>query len=265
MNVKLFLVLLIVLSSCGEDSSSSSDFSNIYTVAKVYDVGNDNNAGDIRLSLEFQTSQFSKLEEVRLVIVKSSKILSKSQAKDLLPGKFFSIPLSNISKQVVKPLETLTDSDGDEIHNGSYKAYIVILGIDNSLQLTEGKAFTLADAPQYAGDYIGTWEDLGPPGPAKFPMSLKIANDYSGKMFYANANFKPFGSGAQDATTTMTVNGTALSAFNLNQFIEGYNGGCVASKTLTGNFEDDLNLVLDTFEWSDCDGTRQVKLKFTRQ
>jgi hypothetical protein len=96
-------------------------------------------------------------------------------------------------------------------------------------------------------------------------MSLIIEDDYTGKMFYANANFTPFGSGTQDARTTMTVSGTTITAFTLNQFINGYNGGCGANKTLTGTFEDDINLVLDTFSWADCDGTRDVILRFTRQ
>jgi hypothetical protein len=96
-------------------------------------------------------------------------------------------------------------------------------------------------------------------------MSLHIADDYSGRMFYANDTFKPYGAGTQDALTTMNISGTSISSFTLNQFIEGYKGGCPANKNLTGHFNDDIELVFETFEWADCDGKRNVILKFTKQ
>lgn len=260
------LAMAMAFLSCGDDNPSSVKEDDRYVISKVYDVGNNNNATDIRVNLEFKIgTSLSDIEEARLVVVKGSTKPTKDQIEALSPDDSFLIPLSSAQKQVAKPSEALNDIMGNAITNGNYHAYVAILGKDNSITFSRGIEFTLADKPIYAGDYIGTWEDLGPPGPAKFPMSLSIANDYSGKMFYANANFRPFGSGTQDATTTMTVDGTVISSFNLNQLIGDYMGGCSASKTLTGNFEDDLNLVLNTFEWSDCDGTRQVKLKFTRQ
>ena len=165
----------------------------------------------------------------------------------------------------LKGTSSLKDADGDAIKNATYDAYVVTFESGKAVQITDAVRFTLADQPVFAGNYIGTWEDLGPPGPATFPMSLIIKTDYTGQMFYANANFKPFGSGSQDATTSMTVSGNLTVSFVLNQSIPGYKAGCAAQKTLTGRFVNDINLVLDTFTWADCDGTREVKLSFTRQ
>lgn len=140
---------------------------------------------------------------------------------------------------------------------------IVILMI-NSCKTSSDPAPTV-DAPPFAGDYIGSWEDLGPPGPAKFPMSLRIANDYTGQMFYANGAFRPFGKGSEDAKTTMTISDTQITSFILDQFIDGYQNGCEATKTLTGHIENGNELVFDKFEWVDCDGIRDVLLKFKKK
>jgi hypothetical protein len=256
---------MVFQTSCGkEDAFTLPD--NVYTIAKVYDVGNSGNSTDIRVHLTFLASvNTSDLVESKLVIVKGTQSLSKEQVAALSPDRFMAIPLSNTAKQVVKPTSTMKDADGDPIVNGSYKVYVAVQGKQDALQISNGKEFTLSDVSIYSGDYTGTWQDLGPPGPAQFPMSMRIAADYTGRMFYANANFAPFGSGAQDALVTLTVNGSIITSFVLNQFISGYNGGCSANKTLTGHFDDDINLVLDTFSWADCDGTRDVVLKFTRQ
>lgn len=256
------------VTSCG-DEEGSVQASDMYTLTTIYDVGNTGNSSDIRVNFDLKIgTDLTKLSEVRLVLVRGSKSLSKQKAGSLSPGSFFTVPLQSGSHQSIKITADIKDSDAEPIINGEYTAFIVTLGTDNAIGISAGKKFALADKPVYAGDYVGVWEDLGPPGPGKFAMSMRIADNYSGKMFYANADFKPFGSGSQDALVTMTVNGTEISAFVLDQLIENYPNdptGCAATKSLTGNFEDDINLVLDTFVWSDCDGSRQVKLKFTRQ
>lgn len=119
--------------------------------------------------------------------------------------------------------------------------------------------------PPFAGDYVGSWEDLGPPGPAKFPMSLRINDDYTGQMFYANGAFHPFGSGTEDAKVVLKIDGSVITSFELNQAIKGYKGGCAVSKILTGNVENEIELVFDKFLWVDCDGAREVLLRFKKK
>jgi hypothetical protein len=277
--ITLALIGFICIASCGDDPTKETETpmpppmppfqlpDNLYEITKVYDVGNNIDETDIRAELKFLTSaNLADIEEARLVIVKSSESFTVEQIDGLVSGNFLTLSLSNTAKQIIKPASgSLKDSDGSTIGNGSYNVYVAILGKENSRQLSGPKNFVLADKPIYAGNYIGTWEDLGPPGPAKFPMSLRINDDYTGEMFYANATFTPFGGGSEDATCLMEVDGTTITSFALNQFIEGYNGGCPANEILTGQFIDDINLNLATFSWADCDGTRDVILKFTKQ
>jgi hypothetical protein len=264
--IKFLSLLFVLAASCADDRIRFILPDDVYAISMAYDIGNNGNASDIRLHLNFPTPvALSDLLEVRLVITKSNKVLMVDEALKLPSGNFLPLTISGNKLQVVKPNAALRDSDGELIGNGKYKVFIATSGVEDSKQLSKGREIILTDRPIFAGDYIGTWEDLGPPGPAVFPMSLRIAEDYSGQMYYANDTFKPFGSGAQDALTTMTVSGATIDAFTLNQLVGGYSNGCAANGTLTGSFEDDINLVLKTFTWSDCDGTRDVKLQFRKQ
>jgi hypothetical protein len=273
----LVSLLFTVLLSCG-DGAKESAFQlpvGLYTVGGAYDVANNNDISDVRIDvLVSSTLTTSDVLEARLVISKASKTFREEQIATLAAGNFFTFPVSMTAKQIIRPAAT-HDTDGDTIVNGvAYQVYVAVIGKQETRQLSASKDLTLIDGPIYAGDYVGTWEDLGPPGPAVFPMSLRIADDYTGKLFYANSSFRPFGKGTEDATITMMVSGAIVSAFVLNQFITGYSGSspghtptasCPAIKTLSGRFDGDVDLVLDTFNWADCDGTRDVKLKFTRQ
>lgn len=265
------------LASCGKDDASTFQLpADIYTIDKVYDIANSNSAADVRVEVvALSTLQVADLMDVLLLFTKASKTFSFDQIDGLAPGNFFSFPISATKNQVIKPT-SFKDADGDAIVNGvPYKVYIVIVGKQGAKQLSASKDFTLANKPIYAGDYVGTWEDLGPPGPGNFPVSLRIADSYASQMFYT-PNFVPYGRGTslQDVTATLVVTGTTFS-FVANQFIDKYigggafttgnTGGCPASKTLTGVVQDDINLVFDTFSWADCDGTRDVKLRFKRQ
>ncbi len=265
-----FLFVLLTFVSCGDKGVSAPSLpAGLFKIENVYDVGNAADASDIRASIRFSGgTAAAKLGEVRFVVSKVSSALSLTAAESLRSGTFVALSVSDdpsLFSISLKATSSLKDADGDAIKNTSYDAYVVTFESGKAVQITDAVRFTLADQPVFAGNYIGSWEDLGPPGPATFPMSLIINADYTGRMFYANANFKPFGTGTEDATTSMTVAGDQTLSFLLQQHIPGHKGGCVAEKTLTGRFVNDVNLVLDTFTWADCDGTRQVKLLFTRQ
>jgi len=265
-NIAILIAFLLGINACSSNDAAFTLPGNIYTITNAYDVGNTGNASDVRIEFDFvPTTNTADLQEVRLVIVKATSTFTTAQIETLPSGNYAPIPISGKSHDAIKATASLKDAEGNPITNGNYKVYIAIIGIKKSLQLSEAKNLSLGDSPIYAGDYTGSWEDLGPPGPAKFGMSLRIANDYTGKMFYANTVFRPFGSGAQDALTTLTVDGTTINSFVIDQFIAGHKGGCPATKTIKGHFEDDVNLILDTFQWADCDGTRNVILKFQRQ
>ncbi len=274
--------MLVLCLACGKATPSIQtppNFqlpTNSYTINKVYDIGNSGNSSDLRVQLTvLPTIPVADFIEVRLIITKATKSFSADEIAGLASGNFFSIPISNTALQVIKP-SSVKDSDGDDLTNGiAYNIYVGIIGKEDAKQLSGAKNFILADKPIYAGDYVGTWEDLGPPGPGTFPVTLRVAENYSAQMFYT-PNFAPYGHGPglQDVSATLEITGSTFS-FDANQFIDKYigggafttggSGGCPATKVLTGVIQDDINLVFDIFNWSDCDGTRNVQLKFTRQ
>lgn len=276
-----FLFFLLFISVCilqiGCSKTNTVPFSlpdHLYSIKSVLDIGNSGNAADIKLTVDPATTIVTTdIQNVRVIITKAIKGINENDGLGLASDRYFIFPVSTSKLQVIRPNAGLKDSDGDAIKAGDFKAYIFILGKENSTQLSDPKAFTLTERPPLAGDYKGTWEDLGPPGPGVFDISLRIKDDYSGSLFYS-ANYTPYGKGGSidDAKIILKVTVDHFT-FNMNQFIGQYlgggafgaNGGCPNVKDLSGSIVDDISLVFDKFVWTDCDGSREVKMKFTRQ
>jgi len=266
----LLILNLLLASSCGDDPKFKFP-ETVYTIENIYDIGNTNSPTDLRVHASFNRDvSLANVKEVRAVIVKSSKLFTADDVQGLTSGNYYVGPTTDGELQVIKPGASTRDAEGGQIVNETpYKLYIAVIGTDDATAISASKDFTLKDRPIYAGDYTGNWHDIGPPGPADTKVSLRIRDDYTGQMFFSS-NFIPFSRSEQDEIVDMNVNGITITAFALNQLMIGYSGlngpvGCAASGTLTGRFEDDINLVLNQFEWADCDGTRQVTLKFTKQ
>lgn len=280
LSLKLMVLVAIMLSSLfqsGCSKSTSTPFilpDNLYTIKTVIDIGNHNNASDIKITVDPSNLLVpSDILNTRLLITKAAKTITGKAAGSLASGKYFSFAVNATKGQIIKPDASLKDSDGEIIRAGDYNAYIFTQGKENSTQLSAPKSFTLSDKPVLAGDFLGTWEDLGPPGPGSFTISLRINTDYSGSLFYSD-NFRPYGKGGtlEDAKMMFTISGNRFTC-TMNQFIGQYtgggafgtNGGCPNVKELSGTVVEDVNLVFDQFVWADCDGSREVKMKFTKQ
>jgi len=281
---RLLMALIFMVSvSCGGEDPAAEPVVDpfhlpvrLFLIEKVYDIANNGNSSDVRVELRVSSFiETSDLVDVRLVMTKASATFTEDQIEGLAAGTFFSIPISSDARQVVKPAGIM-DSDGDAIVNGTaYKIYMAVIGKENTTQLSSAKELTLQNKPVYAGDYVGTWRDLGPPGPGEFPVTLRIAEDYTAQLFYSS-DFTPYGRGPaeQDVTAVLTITGDTFT-FDANQFIDKYigggaftagsDGGCPASSVLSGTIQDDITLDFDEFSWADCDGTRDVKMKFTRK
>ncbi len=245
-----------------------------YSISHVYDIGNSNNASDMRVEVLLSSSaDIAQWAEVRLVIAKSSVPFTEAQISGLSDANSVVIPLSQETRTVVHP-DTAKDADGDTIGNDQpYDLHLAAIGISGAPVLSKATKLTLEDKPVFAGNYLGTWEDLGPPGPGKYPMSMRIDVNYAAQMFYTG-NYKPYGRGVQDATATFTVDqGTCTLAVNQfiakyiggGQFTNGAGGGCPATQTLSCKIVDEVGIVFDVFNWADCDGTRDARLSYIKQ
>ena len=280
LSLKLMLFLAITLSSyfqMGCSKTTSTPFilpDKLYTIKSVIDIGNNGNASDIKITVDPSNLLVaSDILNTRIIVTKAAKSITEKAAGSLASGKYFSFAVNTAKGQIIKPDATVKDSDGDIIKAGDYNAYVFIQGKENSTQLSTPKSFTLSDKPVLAGDFLGTWEDLGPPGPGSFTISLRINVDYTGSLFYSD-NFRPYGKGGtlDDAKMLFTFSGNRFTC-NMNQFIGQYtgggafgaNGGCPNVKELSGSVAEDVSLVFDQFIWADCDGSREVKMKFTKK
>lgn len=267
----LALILnFLFLISCGDDSKFRFPPEAI-TVNKVYDIGNANDATDVRIHISISKDvSNSDITEFRVIMVKSGKKITEDDVLTMAVGNYFSaLPSGDTKDAVIKPISSTKDSDGSLIiDETTYQLYAVAIGKDNAISISEPKEFKLQNRPIYAGKYLGSWRDLGPPGPANTPTTLIINDDYTGQIFFSD-DFSSFGFNAEDEIVDMSVSGNVISSFRLKQNIGGYKGkfgpsGCPASGVLSGSFEDNINLTLNQFTWSDCDGTRGVILAFTK-
>ena len=250
--------MIAILSSCGSKSDPPFQYpKTVFSIGKIYDVGNSGSAADIRVHADFDISVgIGNVSEVRLIISKASKSLSESDVLALKPGTYFAATSGGAATQVFKPDASIKDVDNEPIQNDrDYKIYIAALGKDNAIRLSDPRGFTLMDRPIYAGSYVGVWVDtkLG-----SLPISLSLDNNYKGTLFYTNT-FHACCGGGSDAIVTMVVNETAITSFHFDQYLGSYKGGhCEATVEATGNFSDDIRLILGNFPFSDCDGSRTV-------
>lgn len=258
----LALILnFLFLISCGDDSKFSFP-GTVFTIKKVFDVGNSSNASDVRVTFSLSDDvNFSDVKEIRLVITKSSQSFTAQDLDNLAAGNFFST-MNEEGLKSIKPDSNTKDTDGNQILAGvDYKIYLIALGSDGAVNVSSPKDFKLANKPVYEGDYVGTWND---DIIKDLRFSLRIADDYTGSIFYTD-NFMGCCGPIPDATLIMKVSGSTIDSFSFDQYILDYPAGtgghCPAQVNTKGRFKDDIELSLDSFPFSDCDGAgRTVRI-----
>ena len=248
------LSILFLVSACGDDPKFTFP-AKVFTIDKAYDVGNNNDASDIRVNVSLEGSvNASDIQEVRLIVVKTGKTISTTDLPNLAPGNFFSAQ-SEDGVNVIKPTSSIKDSDGNSIVNGeSYNVYVAAIGRDDAVSLSKSKFLLLKNKPIYAGDYVGIWRDQKI---SNLKISITIADDYTGSIYYTD-KFAACCAGQQDGLLVMKVNGNIIESFDYDQYLGNYPAGtgghCPTKVSATGQFKDDIELSLDPFPFSDCDG-----------
>lgn len=260
------IVNLFLASSCGDDPKFEFP-TKVFTIDKIYDVGNNNNALDIRVQVSLnEVVNTTDITEIRMIVVKSGKTLSIADVQSLPTGNFYSAK-SEVGVNVIKPSSAIKDVDGNSIENDiSYKVYVAALGNDDAINLSKPLDFILVNKPIYAGGYKGEWSDQK----GKFKFSVTISDDYTGSIYYGE-NFSSCCGGLEDATLVMKLNGSIIESFNFVQYLQDYPNGtgghCPTTVSASGEFKDDIILTLNPFPFSDCDGAGRTVtiLGLTRQ
>ena len=152
----------------------------------------------------------------------------------------------------IKPTSSTKDSEGNSIVNDeSYNVYVAAIGRDDAVNLSKPAFILLKNKPIYAGDYIGIWRDQKI---SNLKFSMRILDDYSGFIYYTDQFLGCCGP-TPDGTLILQINGSIVESFDLNQYLVLYKGGHCPTKVNTkGQFKDDIELSLDPFPFSDCDG-----------
>lgn len=256
----LLFGLMIALHACGDNSKFEFP-PNVFTIDKVYDVGNLGSASDIRVKLTFNTAVNPKdVNELRLIITKSTVKITLTEASEA--KNYFSAASSGEENQTIRLASETMDFEGNSIEsNTTYNLYVLAMGTDGAMSLSNAASISLENKPIYAGDYVGKWkDDLG-----DLEISLTVNEDYTGLLFYTKS-LKSCCKGVSDAIFVMVVNGSTIESFNFDQYLKDYppgtGGHCPAAVSATGKFIDDIRLTLDDFPFSDCDGAGRTVTLF---
>jgi hypothetical protein len=256
------LILCCGFVSCKKDDPSVSFPVNAVTIKKVYDIGNNSNASDVRADLTFDPSvNLSDITEVRLIISKSA---IKTEAAKALPTNNYQTITTASADQIGKFEGTVKDAEGATIANGvDYNLYVALTARGDAFYLSKPVSFILKNKPIYAGDYKGVWNDALF---KNFEVTMKLLEDYTGEIYYSNS-FKACCGGISDGSVQVVFNATTITSFVVNQFLGDYKGGhCPATYTAKGTVSDDIILLITDLTGSDCDGNHTPgTIKLTRQ
>lgn len=242
---------------CGDDAGAPSATLGQVNLAKLHDVGNSGGSADILTQFDSSTLVGSAIEEVRLIFVKAPTDLSEADALALSADRYYAAGAPAANAPLTRLPASLNDSDGAPVANDvPYRVYVLALSGGGVGRLSAPRDLTLKDRPVYAGKYVGLWTD----GLGSFDFSIRISDDYTGKMYYTN-NFRGCCGPTQDATFVMQVEGSTITSFAIDQYLVAYPSAgdhCPTKASSEGSFTDEITLVLAPFRFSDCDGDRTV-------
>lgn len=151
--------LLFVFFACNDDEVIPLT-PDLVTETKLYDLGNNGDASDLRV--DFKVNDNLNVAEYRVMILPSSIPIDVSVAQALSQSSYVSIaPSTGITYSVNRLPASLLDVNGNAVTNGTpYTSGVLAVGTGD-VQLSSG-AFSgrvvLADQGIYSGRYFPTAE-----------------------------------------------------------------------------------------------------------
>jgi len=245
------LILIIGLLSCKDDELPLTP--GLVEEIKAYDLDNNGNASDIRLS--FTVRDNLNVIGYRVMIIPSNQINSIDEGLALsVPSTSYIefLPESfEIEYSIMRLPSSMLDINGGQIQNEiEYVATVFVIGIGHFQLSTFSTPFILKDRGIYSGRYVVKWSESncadGDELNENIVDLLGIENSYSGKIkqvIRGNPYF-PLG------TVNFSVSGTTITDyvnddpdFNFTSSIENF---CHYTSVGTGNIIDELILEVNT-------------------
>ena len=246
--VLFFLGASALLFSCSSDEEPAQ-YSDEIDLIRIWDVGNANNAGDMRVGFTFTVTSDT---EVRVFVAKAASAVPAGAGETIGPDRYQLATASTGSSFSLRLSEGLLDTDGEAIQNGVSYVVQIFVAAEGKLS-NPSDAFAISDAPVWAGSYGGLWNDNLYDDFGITATLSGSGTSYSGP-FYYTANFTSCCGGNDDGSISMTIreDGT-IDNFRYDQDLIDFMGGCPGLYNGSGQVDGDLMLRIN-FEGEDCEG-----------
>jgi len=249
----MILILVISISSCKENKSSFDP--NTISDLHSFDAGNNQNAGDIYILVQFNSN--TKATEARLIIGLDEEMagFTNDMSGSLTPDRYQSIPINSNEPMHFYLDAGLKTISGNTFVLGQEYTVKIIMVYQDYPKLAEIESYvTLSDQYALNGSYAGTWNDnLYTDFPVSAVLSFdQIANKLIGS-FYYTPDFVACCGGSDDGKVEFTINGTTIINYVYNQDLPDFQGGCPGTYSGTGTVNNPVTLEVD-FSGDDCEG-----------
>ncbi len=246
---KLLMILTILLLACSKEDEEDLISENI-TITRVFDIGNNGNASDIRIEFEVLDPNVG---DFQIIVSKESSFgaLNLELIQNLGDNQYLSVGTSSETEYREYLPASLLDSDGDSITN-DVNYNIVIYTVESQKLSSPFEGFSLKNESVINGEYIGLWNDNLY---TDFGISAVITGSGSTFRgdFYYTSNFTSCCGGQTDGSISFQVVDGEILSFRYNQDLIDFMGGCPGLYNGSGEVVNDFDLLID-FEGEDCEG-----------
>ena len=244
----LLLILSLIVYSCSEDHPAPGLSDNVYAI-RVFDVGNNHNASDIRV--DFLVENEKGISEYRIIVVKNDqRELSVGELEQLPTTAYNSfVPVAAAKSIVLK--ENQRDRDGEVIVIN--QEYVVVIYTPENKRLSgPSLPFQLKDQSLLVGEFRGLWNDNLYTDFAISAVLTASGSSIRGS-FYYDGNFISCCGGSDDGEISFRLNDTSIENFVYNQDLVNFMGGWPGLYSGSGELLDDFTIFVN-FAGEDCEG-----------
>lgn len=270
LNTWILTVAVVLLSTACKEQEDDAllVFKEPISVLRAHDVGNREDASDIRL--EFILSPEATADDLRIYLTKSENAASLEVGKEdvLFLNHFLKVHAAPGKSYKEQLRIELLDIEGDSIRNGiEYQINIAMVTNDEQVEIANTRThIKLTNVHPLEGQYKGVWND-NTDGSIPVSANLRHTNGFLfGPFFYTNV-FDPCCGGADDGQVVMQITrANAIANFRFEQDLTTFTTeqGCPGSFFGGGQVQNFTRLFI-RYNGNDCLGSHQGTLILDKQ